>query len=102
MARLELRFLGEIEVRREGKIMRLPPSKKTRALLAFLCLLPRRFRREYLCELLWEIPDDPRGALRWSLSKMRRLLDDGERSRILADRAGSARPKSSSSLACAS
>jgi tetratricopeptide (TPR) repeat protein len=39
-----------------------------------------------LCELLWEIPDDPRGSLRWSLSKLRRLVDDTGDSRILADR----------------
>jgi hypothetical protein len=64
----------------------LPPSKKTRALLAYLCLQPRRFSREHLCQLLWEVPDDPRGSLRWSLSKLRNLLDDKKRSRVLADR----------------
>src|SRR5690606_42000510 len=36
----------------------------------------------------WEVPDAPRGALRWSLSKLRRLLDDPDRPRVLADRAG--------------
>src|SRR5690606_31654514 len=65
-----------------------PPSRKTRALLAWLTLHRRRFRREQLCELLWEIPDDPRGALRWSLSKIRRLLDEPGRPRVLADRNG--------------
>ena len=64
----------------------MPPSRKTRALLAYLCLQPRRFRREQLCQLLWEVLDDPRGSLRWSLSKLRHLLDDGERSRVVADR----------------
>jgi DNA-binding SARP family transcriptional activator len=64
----------------------LPPSRKTRALLAYLCLQPRRFSREHLCQLLWEVPDDPRGSLRWSLSKLRNLLDDKERSRVRADR----------------
>lgn len=86
MRGLELRFLGDFEVRRDGRPLPLPPSKKTRALLAYLCLQPRRFRREQLCELLWEIPDDPRGSLRWSLSKLRRLVDDGRHARILADR----------------
>jgi DNA-binding SARP family transcriptional activator/tetratricopeptide (TPR) repeat protein len=66
--------------------MPLPPSRKTRALLAYLSLQTRRFHREHLCALLWEIPDDPRGSLRWSLSKLRRLVDDKERSRVLADR----------------
>ena len=86
MAKLQLKYLGEFQVLREGKALALPPSKKTRALLAYLSLNPRRFRRDYLCELLWEIPDDPRGSLRWSLSKLRRLVDDKARQRIIADR----------------
>jgi DNA-binding SARP family transcriptional activator len=86
MTGLEFRFLGDFEVLRDGQAMKLPPSKKTRALLAYLCLHDRRFRREQLCELLWEIPDDPRGSLRWSLSKLRRLIDDEERPRVIADR----------------
>jgi len=86
VAELELRFLGEFEVRRDGRALPLPPSKKTRALLAYLCLQPRRFRREQLCELLWEVPDDPRGSLRWSLSKLRHLVDDPKHTRIVADR----------------
>ncbi|MGD8384623.1 MAG: BTAD domain-containing putative transcriptional regulator, partial [Lysobacterales bacterium] len=86
MAKLELKFLGDFEVLRNGRPQTLPPSRKTRALLAFLCLNPRRFRREYLCELLWEVPDDPRGSLRWSLSKLRRLVDDKDRPRLIADR----------------
>src|SRR5690606_31461492 len=57
-------------------------------LLAWLALHRRRYRREQLCELLWEVPDDPRGALRWSLSKLRRLLDDEGRARVVADRTG--------------
>lgn len=86
MRQLELKYLGEFEVLKDGQTVTLPPSKKTRALLAYLSLNPRRFRREFLCELLWEIPDDPRGSLRWSLSKLRRLVDDEDRQRIVADR----------------
>jgi len=86
MSKLELKYLGEFEVLRDGEPVKLPPSKKTRALLAYLSLNPRRFRREFLCELLWEVPDDPRGSLRWSLSKLRRVIDDDDRPRIVADR----------------
>ncbi len=86
MAALELKFLGDFEVLRDGRPLTLPPSRKTRALLAYLSLQPRRFRREHLCELLWEIPDDPRGSLRWSLSKLRRLVDDDGHPRLVADR----------------
>lgn len=86
MAGLEFQFLGDFEVRKDGAPLPLPPSKKTRALLAYLSLQSRQFRREQLCQLLWEIPDDPRGSLRWSLSKIRRLVDEDGRPRVLGDR----------------
>jgi DNA-binding SARP family transcriptional activator len=86
MSALELRFLGDVQVLRDGAPLALPPSRKTRALLAYLALSGRPSRREHLCDLFWEIPDDPRGSLRWSLSKLRRLVDDGARARICADR----------------
>jgi len=86
MAELSLRMLGDLEVVRGGVALELPPSRKTRGLLAYLALSERSLRREQLCELLWEIPDDPRGSLRWSLSKIRKMVDDAERQRILADR----------------
>ena len=87
MASLELKLLGGLEVIRDGASLELPPSKKTRALLVYLALNGRAFRREHLCDLLWEVPDDPRGSLRWSLSKLRRLVDDDARQRVIADRA---------------
>ena len=83
---LELRFLGEMSVTRAGQRLALPPSKKTRALLAYLAVTGRPHRRERLCDLLWDVPDDPRGALRWSLSKLRALVDEPDRRRIIADR----------------
>jgi DNA-binding SARP family transcriptional activator len=86
MGSLALKFLGDLTIARDGERVDLPPSRKTRALLAYLALTGRAFRREHLCELLWEIPDDPRGSLRWSLSKLRRLVDDDARERIVADR----------------
>ena len=86
MAGLTLRVLGDLEVIRGDAVLELPPSRKTRGLLAYLALTERPQRREQLCELLWEIPDDPRGSLRWSLSKIRKLVDDEERQRIIADR----------------
>jgi DNA-binding SARP family transcriptional activator len=83
---LAIRLLGEIEVVRDGSVQPLPPSKKTRALLAYLALTGRPHRRERLCSLLWDIPHDPRGALRWSLSRLRPLVDEPDRPRIMADR----------------
>lgn len=83
---LELRLLGKTAIFRDGEEIALPPSKKTRALLAYLAVTGKRFRREELCSLLWHIPDDPRGALRWSLSKLRPLLNDSQAERVVADR----------------
>ncbi len=80
---LNLCFLGEIEVRRGSRLLALPQSKKTRALLAYLVVSARPHRRERLCSLLWDVTDDPRGALRWSLSKLRPLVDEPERPRIV-------------------
>src|SRR4051795_558697 len=86
-AMLTVRLLGELTVLRDGEVLPLPPSKKTRALLGYLVATGRPQRREKLCTLLWEVPDDPRGALRWSLSKLRGLVDEPDGpARILADR----------------
>src|SRR5689334_13881748 len=84
--RLEIRLLGELAVLRAGKPVALPASKKTRALLGYLVASGKSHSRGRLCELLWEGPDDPRGALRWSLSKLRPLLDDDAARRLVADR----------------
>ncbi|MCA1829206.1 MAG: AAA family ATPase [Myxococcales bacterium] len=83
---LILRVLGGMCVERAGVRIDLPPSKKTRALLGYLLVEPREHTREKLCTLFWDLPDDPRGALRWSLSRLRPLLDDPGRPRIRADR----------------
>ncbi|MDX5432183.1 MAG: hypothetical protein LPK20_01255 [Halomonas sp.] len=88
MNALTLNLLGDLEVIRDGQVLALPPSRKTRALLAYLALHTRSLSREHLCDLLWEMPDDPRGSLRWSLSKLRRLVDAPGRTRLRADRNG--------------
>jgi TolB-like protein/DNA-binding SARP family transcriptional activator len=38
--------------------------------------------RAHLCELLWDVPNDPRGELRWCLSKIRTLFDEPDRRRV--------------------
>ena len=82
---LEFCMLGGLDVRRDSKRLELPPSKKTRALLAYLVLTSRSHRRDALCNLLWDVTDDPRGALRWSLSKLRKQVDDPDTKRITSD-----------------
>jgi TolB-like protein/Flp pilus assembly protein TadD len=83
---LEIRVLGRLEVIHDGVPATLPPSRKTRALLAYLALTRSPQRREQLCEMFWDVPDDPRGALRWSLSKIRPLVDEPALPRLVADR----------------
>jgi DNA-binding SARP family transcriptional activator len=82
---LEVCVLGDFQVARGGELIDLPPSRKTRALLAYLAVTGRSHQRERLCEIFWDIPDDPRGALRWSLSKIRQVLGEDE-SALAADR----------------
>ncbi len=85
--RLELRLCGELSVLHDGERVELPASKKTRALLAYLVVTGRAHTRERLCELLWgDVATDPRAQLRWSLWKLRPLLDDGRTQRLVATR----------------
>ena len=83
---IEIRLIGDLAVIKDGEPLKLPNSRKTRALLAYLILNPGPQRRERLCEIFWQVPDNPRGALRWSLTKLRHLVDEGETKRIVADR----------------
>jgi DNA-binding SARP family transcriptional activator/uncharacterized protein YukE len=69
-------MLGPLRVSRGGRPVALPASRKVRALLAYVALAPKPVARGPLCELLWDVPNDPRGELRWCLSKIRGLLDD--------------------------
>ncbi|MGK9169030.1 tetratricopeptide repeat protein [Inquilinus limosus] len=81
---IELRLLGPMAVRRHGVAVALPASRKTRALLAYLAMAPHPVGRSQLCELLWDGPSDPRGELRWCLSKIRGLVDEPGRHRVVA------------------
>lgn len=85
-ADLCIRLLGTVELRRGGAELPLPPSRRTRALLGYLVATATPQLRSALCDLLWEGPDDPRAALRWSLTKLRAIVDDAAAQRLLADR----------------
>ena len=85
-ASVSVQLLGPFGVARSGVAQALPPSRKVRALLAYLIMAPRPVQRSALCELLWDVPDDPRGELRWSLSKIRKLIDEPGHARVRADK----------------
>jgi DNA-binding SARP family transcriptional activator/TolB-like protein/Flp pilus assembly protein TadD len=82
-AGLRIAMLGPMSLTRDGEPLAMPPSRKLRGLLAYLALAPRAQPRSALCELLWEAPSDPRGELRWCLSRLRSLLDSPGRRRVL-------------------
>ena len=82
---LTVRLRGDLEVLHGAAPRPLPPSRRARALLAYLVAVLRPHLREQLCDLLWDAPSDPRGELRWCLSKLRPLLDVGT-ARLVADR----------------
>jgi DNA-binding SARP family transcriptional activator/tetratricopeptide (TPR) repeat protein len=81
-----LLLLGPLQVIQGGTRLCLPPSRKARALLAYLAMAPRPVAREKLCKLFWDAADDPKGELRWCLSKLRRLVDGPTTKRLFADR----------------
>jgi pimeloyl-ACP methyl ester carboxylesterase/DNA-binding SARP family transcriptional activator len=83
---LRVSVLGNLAVLRHRTSMQLPPSKKTRALLAYLAVTARSHSRDRLCAMFWPVPDDPRAALRWSLTRLRPLIDEPDCRRIIADR----------------
>ncbi|MDH5821957.1 alpha/beta fold hydrolase [Luteimonas sp. RD2P54] len=76
MSAVRIRFCGEPALLRDGVPVPLPASRKTRALLFLLLRSARPWRREQLCEMFWDVPNDPRAALRWSLSKLRQALGE--------------------------
>ncbi|MCO1333494.1 alpha/beta fold hydrolase [Microbulbifer sp. OS29] len=86
MIGISIQMLGELQVFQGGIPVNLPPSKRTRALLAFLTLAARPHRRDRLCEIFWGLPDDPRASLRWSLSKIRSIVNCADQERLVADR----------------
>jgi DNA-binding SARP family transcriptional activator/uncharacterized protein YukE len=79
---LQIRLLGSFAIARNGADLKIPTSRKVRALLAYLSLAPHASTRNQLCELLWDVPNDPRGELRWCLSKIRAIVDDPDRKRV--------------------
>jgi DNA-binding SARP family transcriptional activator/tetratricopeptide (TPR) repeat protein len=62
---LEIRVIGELNVRLNGRKGELPPSRRVRALLGWLALHPGRHSRSRLAGLFW--PDVPETSARASL-----------------------------------
>ena len=85
-SRVCLRMFGPLSIEQAGKLLELPASRKVCGLVAYLAVSRRPVSRERLCELLWDdAASDPRGELRWCLSKLRRLLGDAEGHTLIAE-----------------
>jgi TolB-like protein/DNA-binding SARP family transcriptional activator len=81
----QLRLLGPLSATRQGLDIQMPSSRKVRALLGYLALAPRPKLRSHLCELLWDVANDPRSELRWCLTKLRTVIDDAGRRRLISN-----------------
>ncbi len=66
---LDISLLGSPLVRRNGETLALPGHRPL-ALLAYLLTTSKPQRREHLVDLLFDRPNDPRAALRWTMSKL--------------------------------
>ena len=67
-------MLGTLSASQDGRALQLPASRKARALLAYLALTPRPVSRHRLGTLLFDTTSDPRGELRWALSRLRSVV----------------------------
>ena len=83
--RLKASLLGPMRLSDKGVDIALPGSRKVRGLMAYLLMARRPLHRSRLCEIFWDGPNDPRGELRWCLSKIRGVLDDRHGRRLQAD-----------------
>lgn len=67
--------IGEdIAVTRDSEPVDMPKSRKARALLAYLVLSEKPIHRSRLSEMFWDRSADPRGGLRWALTRLRKVL----------------------------
>jgi DNA-binding SARP family transcriptional activator/predicted negative regulator of RcsB-dependent stress response len=71
---LRIRLLGRAGLEHDGESRRLDGYKPW-GLLTYLLLEPRAPTRRELADLLWSETDDPLGALRWSLSQVRKAVN---------------------------
>ncbi|MFB0612858.1 alpha/beta hydrolase [Aurantiacibacter poecillastricola] len=66
----------DISLTAHGAPVELPKSRKARALLAYLAVEGRRIHRLRLCEMFWDKAADPRGGLRWALTRLKKALGE--------------------------
>jgi DNA-binding SARP family transcriptional activator len=75
---ISIQLLGSPRVDIDGEDQGRPRGAKTWALLALLARSEGPLPRSRIAELLFSEADDPLGALRWTASQLRRLLDSAD------------------------
>lgn len=71
---MTIQFLGPFVCLKDKHAFRPSLSRKTRAILAYLAVMERAQSRQALYTMFCQETDDPQGALRWHLSRIRRQL----------------------------
>jgi alpha-glucoside transport system substrate-binding protein len=79
---LRISLLGKAQLSRNDRTLALPGYRPF-ALLAYLLIRGKPQSREHLVHLLFDRPNDPRAALRWTLTQLRKTVGADV---ILADR----------------
>jgi len=72
---LKIQLLGQSRILRDGILVDLPGFRPL-ALLAYLIPSRKPYSRQHLIDLLFDGPADPRAALRWTLTKLRKAIGD--------------------------
>ena len=71
---LRIQLLGPVNISRDKDPIRIPGHRPL-ALLAYLVVTGKPHSRQHLVDLFFfDGPDDPRAALRWTLSKLRKAI----------------------------
>jgi ABC-type oligopeptide transport system substrate-binding subunit/DNA-binding SARP family transcriptional activator len=79
---LHIHLLGPAQIRQDEVPIDISGHRPL-ALLAYLLVTGKAHTRQHLIDLLFEGPDDPRAALRWTLTKLREAIGADY---VLADR----------------
>ena len=74
-ADLSISLLGSLRVQAHGSELELPKSRKARAILGYLAMQGRALSRDALCDVFFDDVGDPRGGLRWCISRLRQRLN---------------------------
>ena len=70
---LRIQLLGPPRISRNGHPVDMPGYRPL-ALLVYLLITGQAHSRDHLVDLLFEGPNDPKAALRWTLTKVRKAI----------------------------